>query len=241
MKIITLDKLPIVISGFGAFILMLSITYDYGFFLSFGVGFSEIPTTISDHLRSSLNWIPTAIITFFLFYIFEMFNRRMEQGKTEEELINSSPCPKFTAWFRKLPKYFIIALALFPIVALYYDIKMPIHVWSLTAFIFWFIFHDFIFGHERILKDTSNEVYLMSRWMPFIIMIQIFHGVIMADTIKQGIGNEYILKSKNEQFSGILARAYEKYYLLWDKEKHEIKLISAREIISITSKKKIDK
>lgn len=42
----------------------------------------------------------------------------------------------------------------------------------------------------------------------------------MADTIKQGIGNEYILKSKNEQFSEvILARAYEKYYLLWDKRK----------------------
>lgn len=68
-------------------------------------------------------------------------------------------------------------------------------------------------------------------------MIQAFQGATAAYTIKAGIGNEYILKSKDEHFSGILARSYEKYYLLWDKEKHEIKLISANEIISVSPKK----
>lgn len=162
MKTTILDKLPILISGFGALILILSIVYDYGFFLSLGVHFSEMPTTLSDHLRSSLNWIPTAIIGIFILYVFEMFNRRVEQGKTEEELIQSSPYPKVIAWFRQSPKYLIIALAFFPIVALYNDIEMPLPMWSLTVIVFWFIFHHFIFSHERIFQDTPYEAYLIS-------------------------------------------------------------------------------
>ena len=82
-----LEKLPALISVFAAFILGLSVVYDYGFFYILGTGFSEMPTTISDHLRSSLTWIPETIIVILAVVAIEMFNRRIEQGKTEEEII----------------------------------------------------------------------------------------------------------------------------------------------------------
>ena len=92
-----LEKLPALISVFAAFILGLSVVYDYGFFYILGTGFSEMPTTISDHLRSSLTWIPETIIVILAVVAIEMFNRRIEQGKTEEEIIQSSKEPKLLA------------------------------------------------------------------------------------------------------------------------------------------------
>jgi len=236
MKTIILDKVPIFISVFGVLILLLSITYDYGFFLNLELKFSEMPTTLSDHLRSSLDWTPTAIIGLFILYGIEMFIRRMEQGQSENELIQTSKYPKFIAWFHRSPQYIIIASALFPIVAYFYEINLPLSSWQLTAIVFWFIFHNFVYSHNRILENTPHEMYLVTRWLPFIIIVQLFQGAIAADVIKKGIGKEYVLKTKETNFSGILAKAYEKYFLLWDTEKQEIQLVSSSEIISIIPK-----
>lgn len=238
MKTNIIEKTPILLSAFGALILILSIAYDYGFYLGIGVKFSEMPTTLSDHLRSSLNWAPIALISMFILYIFEMFNQRIEQGMTEEEIIQTSPNPKFTAWFRKSPIYLIAALALFPFVALYFDIDLPLPMWLLTAIFLWSVLHSFIFSHERILENYTYESYLISRWFPIIICIQVFQGAIAANYIKSGSGIEYILDSKDKQYTGIIARSYEKYFMLWNTQTNEVQLISADEIISISSKKK---
>lgn len=222
-----LEKLPTLISVFAAFILGLSVVYDYGFFYILGTGFSEMPTTISDHLRSSLTWIPETIIVIFAVVAFEMFNRRIEQGKTEEEIIQSSPMPKFIAWFRASPKYLIIALALLPPLTLWLDLDLSIQLWHwpFSLIIIWFVLHSFLFGHERIIQRTSREFYSASKWLPPILIFFTFNGAIAASNIKAGSGTKYVLKLEGTEIIGTLARSFDKYYLIWEKDKESILLV----------------
>jgi len=117
-----INKLPSLISVFGVLILSLSIVYDYGYFWVFGISFSELPTTFTDHMRSSLVWTPYAFMMIFVVFINELFQRRLEQGYTEEEIIVNSPNPKFTAWFRSSPMYLIAIIALFIPIIFFFDI-----------------------------------------------------------------------------------------------------------------------
>ena len=227
-----LEKLPALISVIAASILGLSVVYDYGFFYILGTGFSEMPTTLSDHLRSSLSWIPETIIVIFAVVAFEMFNRRIEQGKTEEEIIQSSPMPKFMAWFRASPKYPIIALALSLPLSLWLnpDLSIQLQHSLFSLIIIWYIFHSFLFGHERIVQRTSKEFLLASRWLPIILIFFAFNGAIAASNIKAGRGTNYVLKLDETEIIGTLARTFDKYYLIWDKDKESILLVNTSKV-----------
>ena len=231
-----LNKLPSLISIFGALILSLSIVYDYGFFTTLGSSFSEMPTTLSDQLRSSLTWIPTTLTAVLSVFVLELFNRRIEQGMTEEEIIQSSPTPKFTAWFRNSPKYLIIALALSVPFALFFDIVLPIQAWQFSLIIIWFLLHNLLFGHERIVQRTSREFRTLIRWVPAILLFIAFQGAITANNIKAGSGAEYVFKLEKTEIVGTLVRTFDKYYLLWNKDKEKIVLLSANKVVQFYPK-----
>jgi hypothetical protein len=96
----------------GGALLLLSVFYDFSFLAALHLHFSEVPTTISDHIRSAIVWVPQVGGMVLLFFLYELLMRRVEGGKTEDELIASSPNPKFTKNFRAS------ADALFPIIGL---------------------------------------------------------------------------------------------------------------------------
>lgn len=227
-----LSKLPAFISVFGALILIFSIAYDYGYFMVFGVGFSEMPTTLSDHLRSSLTWIPNTLIVVFGVVALELFNSRVEQGMTEEEVKQTSSTPKCTAWFRDSPKYPVIALAVFVPFTLILNIDLPLQAWQFSLIIIWFIFHNFLFSHERVLERTSKEFYLFSRWVPAIFIFVVFNGAVAANNIKEGNGKKFVFELEESKVEYTLVRAFEKYYLVWEESKN-IKLISSGKVISL--------
>jgi hypothetical protein len=84
----------------GSALLLLSVFYDFSFLASLGLSFAEIPTTISDHVRSAIVWVPPVGGMALVLYMYEMFMRRVEGGRTKEELIASFPRPRFMRAFR---------------------------------------------------------------------------------------------------------------------------------------------
>jgi hypothetical protein len=239
--------MPLLISILSVSVLVLSIVYDFGFLLILGTNFSEVPTTISDHLRSSLIWIPPVMIMVFFVYVLELFTRRIEQGKTEEELILESPAPKFMAWFRDSPKYPIIGFSLFVPISIYFDIELPLEAWLYSILIIWFILHNFFFHHPRIYSQTSREMYLCTRYLPAIFWFVMFSGVISGNKIREGSDNEFTFKLEKQVITANLIRTYEKYYLLWDNTEKKVKFLSSGKVISFQpsqktkSNKKINK
>ena len=75
------------ISISGVLILSASVIYDYGYFFVFDVGIAEMPTILSDHLKTSLNLFPSALIFIVALLVLEIFVRRtgkaMEKNYTE--------------------------------------------------------------------------------------------------------------------------------------------------------------
>jgi hypothetical protein len=238
-----LEKFPTFISLLSVSVLVLSIVYDFGFLITLGTSFSEVPTTIADHLRSSLTWVPAVIIMFFGAYILELLNSRIEQGKTEEELIQESPTPKFTAWFRDSPKYPIIGFSLFVPVSVFFELDLPLQAWLFSILIIWFLLHSFFFHHPRIYNQTTKEVYLITRWLPAIFWFVACSGAIAANKVKTGNSTDFTFKLEKTEVNAALVRSYDKFYLLWDKTGEQVKFLSTGKVVSFapTQEKKPNK
>lgn len=227
-KLNIIEKVPFLLGLASALILALSITYDYGFLVWLGLSYSEVPSTLSDHLRSSLIWLPSAVVGFFFIMTIELFNRRIEQGMTEEEIISSSSTPGFTAWFRDSPKYPIYAFAFFAPITPFLDIDFPLQAWMFAVIILWFIFHRFLFNHPRIIERLNYLLYLATRYVPALGIFVLFSGAIAAEKLPEG--KEFIFETSKETIHGVLARSYENHYLIWSKEQDDMMIISASRV-----------
>lgn len=86
---------------FAAALLVASVAYDYAFLLALGLTLDELPSSLSEHVRSAVVWAPKVSIAFILYAVVELALRRVEGGRTEEELVASSPTPRFTRTFRR--------------------------------------------------------------------------------------------------------------------------------------------
>lgn len=80
--------------------------FDFGYFSSFGLSLSEIPTTIADHVRSALIWAPgvcTVTIAYILFSL--MFRGFRIEFSGHDSSPQSSPATYFATtkhWFFRL-------------------------------------------------------------------------------------------------------------------------------------------
>jgi hypothetical protein len=117
-------------------LLVLSTAYDFSFLYALGLSFQEVPSTLADHVRSAIVWVPYALLYIGAFVVYELFTRRIEDGMSEEELISRSPTPRFTRAFRKSPK-------------ILYAIFIPI-----------------IFGADFLLRNSDHSLFIaaMATW-----------------------------------------------------------------------------
>lgn len=239
----TFDSLPVIISTLSAGLLCLSVVYDFGYFSYLGFSFAEAPTTIADHIRSSLLWLPTTALIIFGVFVFELVNRRVEQGMTEEELIESSPTPRFTKWFRDSPKYLIIALALSVPVSRYFGIKLPLQAWQFSLIIIWFIAHNWFFSHPRILERSSTQFFLLSRWVPAVAIFVAFQGVVAAELSIGVNAKQYKIEFSSKKLEVFLLRTFDEYLLVWHpkSKRHEFIPTSSIRRFSIKTKENSNK
>lgn len=146
------DKLDILVkfAGLcGSASILVSIIYDWGFYHALGLSFSEVPTTLADHARSSLEWLPLISSVIFVVIVWNLTMSRIERGMTEEELIKTSPVPKLTIFIRISP---YIAMAFFMVVVFinFLFLKKG-SIWDteiqLAATLLWFLFSAWIYSN----------------------------------------------------------------------------------------------
>ena len=94
---------------------VLSFVYDWGFFTALGISFNDAPTTITDHVRSWLVWLPSVGIFTTITVAVNLLTRRFERGMTEDEIIERSPDPARAARSRRRPWKFIGFLGPVPV------------------------------------------------------------------------------------------------------------------------------
>jgi hypothetical protein len=156
--------------------LVLSVIYDWGFYYALNLGFIEVPTSIGDHIRSGLIWLPKALFAFFVGFAIEFMNRRIERGLTEEEIIKSSRNPERLRKFRRGPSvlFRILALttvALFLLVGDVYRGLLP-----LSIIICWAMFSEWVNNAPLLKVRRSEATRWLFHWLPMVFFFVFFMG-----------------------------------------------------------------
>ena len=161
-----LERLGLLSGATAALSVVVSFFYDWGFFTALGISFEDAPTTITDHIRSWLLWLPALGVVTTIAVAKELFIRRLEHGMTEDEIIESSPNPDRTARARNRPYKFIAAMG-----------PTFILIWVLLGDRFfegflaglaicWVAFMGWVFGHPTVW--TRHPFWF--RWSAFALL-----------------------------------------------------------------------
>ena len=156
--------------------MIVSVFYDWGFFTALGISFADAPTTLSDHMQSWLVWLPGVATAAIFVLAIELLTRRIERGKTEDEIIASSPSPVWMRRIRDSPYYFMGFMG-----------PLLVMLWILFGEVFfdglffglsicWFFFIGWIFGHQTV-KERHSDLFRWSvYWLPPVMLGIFFFG-----------------------------------------------------------------
>lgn len=110
------DKLPwdvitSILGSVSGLSLILSIVYDMGYFETLGLSFADIPTTIGDHVRSALLWVPQAVTAAFGYSLLVLMKWKVSSLLDPGSGKTSSKLDAVWATLRPWPNRLLIALA----------------------------------------------------------------------------------------------------------------------------------
>jgi len=211
-----IGKMSAVVASFG---LIVSVLYDWGFLFALNLSFADAPTTISDHVRSWLVWLPkiATVIPFFL--AFELLTRRIEHGMTEDEINKSSPNPERTEKFRKSPVY---AIGWVGVVALILWVLLG-GVFADGAFlgliVIWLLFTRWVFNHPVVRERHSAPFRFFVRWGTLVMVSLFFFGFTSARSASSSALLPHRLHMSGGVEEAHILRSFEKWLLIQDKAK----------------------
>jgi len=159
-----------------SFSLIASLIYDWGFFSALSLSFLEVPTALSDHIRSALIWFPKVFASLGTLFVFEMLTRRIEKGMTEEEIILSSPNPSRTRRFRDGPWRLMAYTSILPVAGYILVGAVFLQALPLSLCILWFAFSVWAQGHPRIIIRRPLAYRMAAHFLPPIIIWLYFAG-----------------------------------------------------------------
>lgn len=150
----------------GAATLGLSVLYDYSYLKALGLNFAEVQTTIADHVRSALVWLPTMLAALAFVVLWELFTRRVEGFKSEEEIIGSSKNPTLLRKIRRGPdKALVVFACIFMLQQLLFSTSDS--SWYLIFALGWVLVATGAVAHDRMRPRFTLGTALIFVLLPF--------------------------------------------------------------------------
>lgn len=154
-----------------------SVVYDWGFLKGLGLELGEVPTSLSDHVRSALVWIPGLLSASLFWVAIHLFTRRVEQGLTEKELVASSKNPKAMGRFRRSSEVGVLAvmfLGAAGYVLLGFESSAAALVFAVP--LLWLFFVNWVFSHPRVQARTARWARITLLASPALLFFVYFFG-----------------------------------------------------------------
>ena len=219
----SLERIGLLSGLIGAFGVIISFVYDWGFFSALGISFTDAPTTLSDHFRTWLVWMSRIAAALVAGFGLRLLTVRIERGMTEEEIIESSSNPTLVRRFRNSPPYVMAVVGLL--------ITVPWILFGETFFdglliglaIWWCIFVVWAFDHPTVQQRTVWWVRLMY-FVPAAALVIFFMG---SSTSKRTHATYTIHTTSSVQNVEIL-RVFERWLLV--RKDHQISWIPLSDI-----------
>jgi len=193
--------------------LVISIIYDWGYINALNITFAEFPSSIADHVRSSLLWAPIAIISVITMLVYELLTQRIEQGMTEEEIINSTSNPEKTKKYRNILYKFMPYIALGIVMTYILLGESNLEGVPIAILILWMCFAGWAHNHPRIKARRSRQFILATIFMPVLCMWIFAQGYLTARKLywnEKPTHKLYLKSNVGNPDNVILLRAFEK-------------------------------
>lgn len=216
--------------------LCLSLIYDWGFFFALNMTFLEVPSQLSDHVRSALLWLAPVIGIAFIALIFESITTKMSKEKsndkiTKEQTKNKQGIIKNTTLLKI--SLMLAMIAPFTLFILYGE--ELIRLLSLSFIAMWAYFCDWIFTKPRSTYFESKSIRIFTFIIPVIIFSTFCMGYEKSATIfNAGYLRVTITTQSSTINSAIIVRYLEKGILVGT-QSNKIEFIQWPEIKSINS------
>jgi len=225
---IILEKLAKASGVLAACALILSVVHDWGFFFALDIGFIDTPTSIGDHIRSALVWLPNTLFCFFIIIAIEFVNQRMERGLTEKEIIQSSKNPERLRRFRQGPAALFrilapVLVAGFLLIGDFYRGILPI-----ALVVCWAMFSEWANNAPMIKIRRNKTTQQLFHWVPIIFLFIFFWGYNNASDLasKEAPQFKLTLSNADHALDVNILRHVEKGTLVIDPETKKITFIS---------------
>jgi hypothetical protein len=163
---VSLDLVAKLVGLAASISLAASLIFDWGFYSGLNLSFLEIPSGLSDHVRSALIWFPKVITAFVVLFVFEMLTRRIEQGMTEEEIVQSSANPQRTKDFRDGPYKLIAYSSVFVVIAYVFLGDIFLGALPFGLIVSWFMFSAWAQSHPRIIERRPLYLRFSAHFLP---------------------------------------------------------------------------
>jgi len=180
-----------------SFSLAASLLYDWGFYLALDLSFLEVPSVLSDHVRSELLWFPKIAVSLGALLFIEMFIQRMEKGMTEDEIISSTSDPERTKRFRERPEKFIAVTAMLGVIGYVIAGDVFLGILPIGLCIGWMTFSVWAQSSARLLVRRPVAIRLAIHFLPPIAIWLFFTGYNDAVRLYQPSAGSSQLSIKN--------------------------------------------
>lgn len=137
---------------------------------------------------------------------------------TEKELIETSPLPRFTYYFRQSPSYLFLAGSIFLVGLKLYGFSVPLFPLILSINILWIIISSKLFTPPRLQKKYPTLFRNTFRLVPVLVLVVWYFGYSAAEigVAKKDKIRSLLLTGVNEKpFPVVPLRSFDKVMLVW--------------------------
>lgn len=214
--------------------LFLNVSYEYVFYLPLNLSFNEMPTTLSDYIRGTINWIPAAAILYLIgTFIGAQISNTSLKNKSGKTIIDGN---EILASIIK-----IIYGSSFLIFATHFLFgEMFIPEGALRSSM-WFILLGLIFDRIKNFQSITPQHKKLMITVSTIFMIILYRGYSEGVNARDGKFIEYsnvYVKPNNQIFEASILRFYDKFLLIRYKDSGLIAFLPVADLAKVVRKKK---
>jgi hypothetical protein len=194
--------------------LIASVAYDWGYLFALSIGFSQVPTSIGDHVRTALLWLPNTVIGLLIVSVFELATRRIEGGKTEDEIMAGMAHDSWIARFRRSPSSLfligaVLVLVLYTLLGDIFWEGVPVAV-----VVLWACFLSWVYAHPVVRARTPRVARLVLLLGGMLLILVVGSGYAAGRRVFRDTPHDVVTLQSGQQLTVIVLRTLDKGLLV---------------------------
>lgn len=220
----------------------LSVVFDWGYLAALELTFSEVPTSLSDHTRSAVLWLPLVVSVFPLAVVVSLFSGQADAQDVREA---KSRGEDISSYIKKEAKNARWILAIFAVVVFLLWLAFGYRArsfLSIGAIAFWVLVVVRATPHDYLgirLSMFFRFCLVVLPIIPFSLYVAGYSSGRESISPDQQFGTIYVRSSENQyQLKANVVRLFDKSAIIVD-ENHKVLLLKPDDIVRIEKAKSI--